>query len=121
MIPEIDARQAIALAGQGANVSEIARRLGHDRKTIRIYLNGHPDTAEAAAYPETIDMAAALLSTPGALPVGPERLANPARSARSTSMARHQPDLCQLKRPAQVRGTPPGRHICHQTANPAAG
>ncbi len=41
MIPERDAREAIALAGQGANVSQIARRLGHDRKTIRIYLNGH--------------------------------------------------------------------------------
>jgi hypothetical protein len=41
MIPARDARQAIALAGQGASVSEIARRLGHDRKTIRIYLNGH--------------------------------------------------------------------------------
>jgi hypothetical protein len=41
MIPESDARQAIALAGQGVNVSRIARRLGHDRKTIRIYLNGH--------------------------------------------------------------------------------
>jgi hypothetical protein len=41
MIPEADARQAIALAGQGVNVSQIARRLGHDRKTIRIYLNGH--------------------------------------------------------------------------------
>lgn len=41
MIPESDARQAIALAGQGQNVSQIARRLGHDRKTIRIYLNGH--------------------------------------------------------------------------------
>ena len=41
MIPETDARQAIALAGRGANVSKIARRLGHDRKTIRIYLNGH--------------------------------------------------------------------------------
>jgi len=41
MIPEQAARQAIALAGQGVNVSEIARRLGHDRKTIRIYLNGH--------------------------------------------------------------------------------
>ena len=41
MIPEQDARQAIMLAGQGANVSEIGRRLGHDRKTIRIYLNGH--------------------------------------------------------------------------------
>ena len=41
MIPETDARQAIGLAGQGRNVSEIARQLGHDRKTIRIYLNGH--------------------------------------------------------------------------------
>jgi len=41
MIPETSARQAIALAGQGQNVSEIARHLGHDRKTIRIYLNGH--------------------------------------------------------------------------------
>jgi len=41
MIPESDARQAIALAGQGVNVSQIARQLGHDRKTIRIYLNGH--------------------------------------------------------------------------------
>ena len=41
MIPESDARQAIALAGRGVNVSQIARRLGHDRKTIRIYLNGH--------------------------------------------------------------------------------
>jgi hypothetical protein len=33
---------------------------------------GHPDTAEAAAYPETIKMAAALLRAPGALPAGPE-------------------------------------------------
>ena len=41
MIPETSALQAIALAGQGQNVSEIARHLGHDRKTIRIYLNGH--------------------------------------------------------------------------------
>ena len=41
MIPETDARKAIDLAGQGQNVSEIARQLGHDRKTIRIYLNGH--------------------------------------------------------------------------------
>ena len=36
MIPETSALQAIALAGQGQNVSEIARHLGHDRKTIRI-------------------------------------------------------------------------------------
>jgi hypothetical protein len=41
VIPEADALRAIALAGQGQNVSEIARDLGHDRKTIRIYLNGH--------------------------------------------------------------------------------
>jgi hypothetical protein len=41
VIPETDARKAIDLAGQGQNVSEIARQLGHDRKTIRIYLNGH--------------------------------------------------------------------------------
>lgn len=41
MIPEADARKAIDLAGQGQNVSEIARQLDHDRKTIRIYLNGH--------------------------------------------------------------------------------
>ncbi len=41
MIPETSALRAIALAGQGANVSEIARQLGHDRKTVRIYLNGH--------------------------------------------------------------------------------
>jgi hypothetical protein len=41
VIPETDARKAIDLAGQGQNVSEIARHLGHDRKTIRIYLNGH--------------------------------------------------------------------------------
>ena len=33
---------------------------------------GHPDMAEAAAYPETIKMAAAILSDPGALPAGPE-------------------------------------------------
>ena len=41
MIPETDARQAIALASQDWSVSQIARSLGHDRKTIRIYLNGH--------------------------------------------------------------------------------
>ncbi|MGH3199847.1 MAG: MOSC domain-containing protein, partial [Streptosporangiaceae bacterium] len=41
MIPEKAAQTAITLAGQGVNVSEIARRTGHDRKTIRIYINGH--------------------------------------------------------------------------------
>jgi hypothetical protein len=33
---------------------------------------GHPDTAEAAAYPDTIKTAAKLLATPGALPGGPQ-------------------------------------------------
>jgi hypothetical protein len=41
MIPAQAARQAITLAGQDWNVSQIARHLGHDRKTVRIYLNGH--------------------------------------------------------------------------------
>jgi hypothetical protein len=41
MIPEQAARQAITLAGQGWSVSAIARHVGHDRKTVRIYLNGH--------------------------------------------------------------------------------
>lgn len=40
MIPAHSATQAITLAGRGWNLSEIARHLGHDRKTIRIYLNG---------------------------------------------------------------------------------
>jgi transposase-like protein len=35
VISEADAWQVIALAEQGANVSEIARQVGHDRKTIR--------------------------------------------------------------------------------------
>lgn len=41
MISEADARLAITLAGQGMAVSQIARQVGHDRKTIRIYLDGH--------------------------------------------------------------------------------
>ena len=32
----------------------------------------YPDMAQAAAYPQTIKMAAAVLSDPGALPAGPE-------------------------------------------------
>lgn len=40
MISQHSAEQAITLADQGWNVSAIARHLGHDRKTIRIYLNG---------------------------------------------------------------------------------
>lgn len=41
MIPEYAAKQAITLAQRGWTVSEIARHLGHDRKTVRIYLNGN--------------------------------------------------------------------------------
>jgi hypothetical protein len=40
VIPERSASQAITLDEQGWTVSRIARHLGHDRKTIRIYLNG---------------------------------------------------------------------------------
>jgi hypothetical protein len=40
MIPEHAARQSITLAAQGWTVSGIARHLGHDRRTIRIYVNG---------------------------------------------------------------------------------
>ena len=40
MIPEQAARQAVTLARQGWTVSGIARHLGHDRRTIRIYVNG---------------------------------------------------------------------------------
>jgi hypothetical protein len=53
MIPESDARRAIALAGRGANVSEIARQLGHDRKTIRIYLNGHRAPGQPRPHADT--------------------------------------------------------------------
>lgn len=38
MIPEAGARRAISMAGYGANVSQIARQLGHNRKTIRLCL-----------------------------------------------------------------------------------
>jgi predicted transcriptional regulator len=39
VIPQRSAEQAIILAEQGWTVSAIARHLGHDRKTIRIYLS----------------------------------------------------------------------------------
>jgi hypothetical protein len=41
VIPPRSAAEAIALSDQGWTVSAIARRFGHDRKTVRIYLNGH--------------------------------------------------------------------------------
>jgi hypothetical protein len=40
VIPQRSAERAIILDEQGWTVSAIARHLGHDRKTIRIYLNG---------------------------------------------------------------------------------
>jgi len=53
MIPQADALRAIALAGHGANVSQIARHLGHDRKTIRIYLNGHRAPGQPRPHADT--------------------------------------------------------------------
>ena len=41
MIPEHAAHQAISLAERGWSVSKIARHLGHDRKTLRVYLHGN--------------------------------------------------------------------------------
>ena len=46
MIPEHSAKQAITLAEQGWNVSAIGRHLGHDRKTVRIYLNGRREPGQ---------------------------------------------------------------------------
>ncbi len=34
-----------------------------------------------------------------------------------TSMTRRRPLSCHLKRPAQVRATPPGRYVCHRTVD----
>jgi len=62
MIPEQAARKAIALAGRGANVSEIARRLGHDRKTIRIYLNGHRAPGQPRPHADSFAPFAAYVS-----------------------------------------------------------
>ncbi|MBO0806461.1 MAG: hypothetical protein J2P25_25710, partial [Nocardiopsaceae bacterium] len=53
MIPEPDARKATDMAGQGKNMSEIARHLGHDRKTIRIYLNGHRAPGQPRQHTES--------------------------------------------------------------------
>lgn len=66
MLAEAAARQEIAgMPGTRQRVTTLALATpGLDP--------GHPDTAEAAAYPETIKMAAALLTTPDALPAGPE-------------------------------------------------
>jgi TniQ len=41
VIPQHSAEQAITLSEQGWTLSRIAQHLSHDRKTIRIHLNGH--------------------------------------------------------------------------------
>jgi len=46
MIPLCSAEVAITLSDQGWTVSAIARHLGHDRKTIRIYLNGRREPGQ---------------------------------------------------------------------------
>ena len=82
---------------------------------------GQPDVAEAAAYPETINMAAAILSDPRRYPQGRNNWQNLLRAADGpASMARRRGLSCQLKRPAQVRGTSPGRDACHRTLRQAA-
>jgi hypothetical protein len=53
VIPERNAREAITSARQGQNVSQIARGLGHDRKTIRIYLNGSRAPGKTRSHPGT--------------------------------------------------------------------
>ena len=75
---------------------------------------GHPDTAEAAAYPETIKMAAAILSTPRRR-AGITGKTLPAAPGGPTYLSQQQPHFCHLKRPAQVRWGGPGRFICHRT------
>ena len=77
----------------------------------------HPDTAEAAAYPETIKAAAALLRTPGALPTGPDQLSQPATSNQRANLpVTTAPAPLPIKKahPGQEGG--PGLDICHRTA-----
>jgi hypothetical protein len=62
MIPDADARQAIALAGQGASVAGIALLLGHDRKTIRTYLSGHRAPGQPRTRTDALAPFAAYLS-----------------------------------------------------------
>ncbi len=99
MIPEQDARQAITLAGQGCNVSEIARRLGHDRKTIRIYLNGHRAPGQPRPHADSYAPFAAYIL----------QRAEDDRHLRGTG----------LHRPASTHRAP-GRIICAQRTQPDA-
>lgn len=63
MIPEHAAARAIDLAGQGWTVAQIARHLGHDRKTIRVYLSGSraPGQSRAVAADTYAPFAAYIL------------------------------------------------------------
>lgn len=49
MIPSQAAVQARQLHADGWNLSAIARRLGHDRKTVRLYLTGRRDPGQPRA------------------------------------------------------------------------
>jgi hypothetical protein len=55
MIPEHDARQAVALAGQGTSTAAIAVLLSHDRKTIRTYLSGQRAPGQPRARTDALD------------------------------------------------------------------
>ncbi|MDN5931211.1 MAG: TniQ family protein [Pseudonocardia sp.] len=55
MIPQHSGEQAIILAGQDWTVSAIARHLGHDRKTIRIYLNGRRTPGQPRQQADSFD------------------------------------------------------------------
>jgi hypothetical protein len=53
MIPEQTVRQAIMLTGQGQTVSEIARRLGHDRITSGLIQDSAPPPAATTSAAPT--------------------------------------------------------------------
>lgn len=76
MIPEAGARRAISMAGHGANVSQIARQPGRDRKTIRLCL---PVTFVYAGI--GLDRGALLTGPRGDHVAGRFTLIRPARSA----------------------------------------
>jgi len=49
-------------------------------------------------------------------PAGPESMTKPPRKPHRANMDdNHRPACCHLKRPAQLRATPPGRDACHRT------
>ena len=57
MLSEEDDVDIHALKRQGMTISEIARRTGHDRKTIRAYLSGQRSPgARQRSAPDGFDM-----------------------------------------------------------------